>query len=193
MINTPKAIVIHCTDTPYSKAKDQFNAVNAYHRDERSFPKSVLGWNVGYQRLITGGKNYKAREDYEEGMHTSQIVDGVSMNLQSLGVCVGFDGDVEYMPAEEYRLLKEQVSIWQKQYGIPNEKVYFHRKFNTAKTCPGSLITDAWLELLLAPAVPEDKPISQCQKQDAIIQKQEQLIGLYARFVQFIQEFMKSS
>jgi hypothetical protein len=152
-MNTAKYIIIHCTDVSHSLIPDQLQSVNQYHKSDHPdapFPKSSLGYFVGYHRLITGGKNYKCREDWEEGAHCKQIRNKKSMNLQSLGVAVGFDGDIEYPRDEEKQLLKQQIKEWQKLHNIPDEHVYFHREFATWKTCPGKLIDSEWLNDLLA-------------------------------------------
>lgn len=168
MKNNPTAIVIHCSDVSYLRVPDQFRSINSYHRDEREFPVSTLGIYVGYQRLITGGKNYKCREDNEEGAHTNQTLDSKSMNVQSLGICVGFDGDVEYPRADDYALLKAQVRIWQDTYGIPDTRVFYHRHFATDKTCPGSLLQADWMAALLDRGAPEPKAVSQYTNRVAI-------------------------
>lgn len=147
--NNPKAIVIHCTDVSYTKIPDQFRSVNAYHRDEREFPESSLGIYVGYHRLITGGKNYKCREDSEVGAHCNEVANGVSMNVQSLGICFGGDGDIEYPAPAEYQLMRDQVHQWQTIYGIPDSQVFFHNHFATWKTCAGQLLGDEWLAKFL--------------------------------------------
>ncbi len=168
-----KYIVIHDSAVGQSTIFDQFNNINQYHRDVREFPISSLGIYVGYHRLITGQKNYKCRIDDEIGAHCNQEFDGVniwptgsgkalSMNIQSLGVCVGMDGDHEFPYDNHYNLLREQVWKWQDDYKIPNENVFFHRKFNKDKTCPGSLITQAWLDkLLLRSPVPTESCVAE--------------------------------
>ncbi len=160
MINNPKYIVVHTSDVSSKLVYDQYESINKYHRDERLFPKSVTGSNVGYTRLYTGGKRYITKQDWEEGAHCNQCVteDGVvhppgtfpeySMNLQSIGLCVGFDGDIEMMPEVELGLLKEDILYYMAKYNIPPERVLPHRHFNTAKTCPGSLITDDFIKSL---------------------------------------------
>lgn len=163
MKNIPKYIILHTTDYSYRNLKDQFLACNGWHRD-RDFPLSSLGYFIGYHRFITDGKNYKAREDDEIGAHCNQQVDGLTMNLQSLGIVCGFDGDIEMMLPEDYKLFQQQVWNWQDQYGIPPSKVRFHRYYAKDKTCPGSLITDQWLaDLLKRPLpIPETKKESLC-------------------------------
>jgi len=147
-VNLPLWIVIHCTDYPKSKLADQFLACDGWHKD-RDFPLSSLGYYVGYHKVVTGGKLYTARQDGEVGAHCNQQSNGRSMNYQSLGICVGFDGDIEQVDPIEYSILQKQVWAWQDQYGIANDHVVFHRYFATDKTCPGSLLNDAWIALLL--------------------------------------------
>lgn len=174
MVNKPKYIIIHCTDVSQKDAWDQFDSVNRYHKG-LGFTRSNSGLYVGYHRLITGGRNYKCKEDDEEGCHTNQSENGQSINFQSLGVCVGFDGDVEFPSPEHMKLLKEQVKLWQEQHNIPNIFVKFHRYFNLYKTCPGGLIKQNWLDSILEPSEPTYKPESQQKKQDALINIQNQL------------------
>lgn len=147
-MNNPTKIVIHCSDIPTSVLNDQFNSINKYHRSQ-DFPVSTLGIHVGYHRLVTGGKNYKCREDLEIGAHCNTVVDGISMNEQSLGICWGGDGDLEYPDKQSYKLLKKQICEWQDIHNISDENVFFHRNFNTKKTCPGTLLDDSWLEKLI--------------------------------------------
>ena len=171
MINIPRKIIIHCTDYSYRLMDDQFKACEGWHKD-RDFPLSSLGYHIGYHRLITGDKNYQARVDGEEGAHCNQIENGISMNFQSLGVCVGFDGDVEFPTPLQYQLLQEQVWKWQNQYSISNENVVFHRYYSKEKTCPGSLLDEIWLKNLLFRSLPPtlgikpDSCLNESQKVD---------------------------
>lgn len=162
-INKPNRIIVHCSDISEKVAYDQFNSINAYHRDERGFPKSSLGLYIGYHVLITGGKNYKCKEDIDIGAHCNQTINGLTINLQSLGICWGGDGDVEYPSSEHYRLLQAQIWAWQDKYNIPNDRVEFHRKWATAKTCPGSLLNNEWLKQLLT------RPIINLNPQTTVI------------------------
>ncbi len=159
-MNNPKYIIVHCSDVSYKTSSDQYASINKYHKDERGFPVSKSGQYVGYHSLITGGKNWRPRQDDEMGAHCNQEYDGVNifptgtgkaqtMNLQSLGVCVGFDGDVELPTQADAVMLRDQIWAWQDKYGIATKDVRFHRDFATGKTCPGSLVTRAWLEQLI--------------------------------------------
>lgn len=194
MKNIPKEIVLHCTDVSKRDVKDQFASVNAYHRGQ-GYLRSTLGIFVGYHRLITGGKNYKCKEDWEEGCHCKELyADGSSMNIRSLGICVGFDGDIELVDPEEYRLLQKQVWDWQDQYLISSDGVKFHNFYSRGKTCPGSLLDRRWLLALLdrsgaQPTLtpsPVEKPGVQCEKQEAIIEMQNKSLSLYDQLVQLL-------
>lgn len=180
--NTARYIVIHCTDYSYRKMFDQFVACNGWHKD-RDFPISSKGLYIGYHRLITGDLNYQTRADDEEGAHCNQRVNGVSMNFQSLGVCVGFDGDIEQMTPKQYELLQKQVWEWQDKYNITNDRVKLHRDYATDKTCPGKLITDEWLKNFLQRPlpIPPDVKLNACiaEKEDLKVQLKwyEQIIN----------------
>ncbi len=181
-MNKPTKIIVHSTDVSWTKNRDQFHAVDQYHHS-RGFPESRSGSFVGYHSLITGGKNYRPKLDSEEGAHT------IGQNLTSLGVAVGFDGDVEYPHPEDYALLKRQVQNWQDSYLIPNEEVHFHREFNPQKTCPGALLGKEWMgELLKRETV--GKPEDQEEKQRAILMQKisllKKLIDLYTQLRKYI-------
>lgn len=183
--NSPKYIIIHTTDISYGAVKNQLDSVNNYHRDVTKSPKSSLGYYVGYHCLITDGKNYRTKLDTDEGAHCNQTMDGISMNLQSLGVAIGFDGDIEYPAPEDYILLKEQVIKWQDQYNIPDDYVTFHRNFTPWKTCPGSLLGEEWKKNLLA-REPSIKPISEVEKAKLIKEISEK-ISLIQKLIVLIQ------
>lgn len=192
MQNNPKYILIHCTDYPRNMMANQFVACNNWHKD-RSFPISSKGLYIGYHVLITGDSSYICRDDLEEGAHCNQNVNGLSMNFQSLSVCVGFDGDIEYLTAMEQALLQKQIWAWQDMYKIPNKNVKFHRFYTPAKSCPGSLITENWLEDLLdRPAqtsIPNLKPVEKmCITEEKIIAEQKAKLTWYEEIFRYIAE-----
>lgn len=188
MTNTPRSIIIHCSDVSYQTINDQFTSINNYHRNVRAFPRSSLGYYVGYHVLITGKQLYRCREDREEGAHCNKVRDGISMNFQSLGVCVGFDGDREMPRSEEITLLRAQLLEWQTRYDIPDSEIYFHRDFDSAKTCPGSLVTRDWILALLHP-LPSEKASCDNELRTIIKAKDEKIsvlqsmIDFFARFI----------
>jgi len=169
MENRPRFIIIHTSDVPFRLVWNQLKAINRYHR-LIDFPRSKKGYYVGYHRLITGDKNYQCREDLEVGAHCNTKLFDLSLNYQSLGICVGFDGDEEYMSAKHFKLLQEQVWAWQDYWKIDDKDVRFHREFNKFKTCPGKLIDQKFLNRLLKRHV-EIKTKEQETKRQAILKQ----------------------
>lgn len=180
-MNHPQFIIIHCTDVSYRKLPNQLSSVNQYHQG-LGYPLSRAGYYVGYHSLITGGQNYRTKLDSEVGAHT------IGKNQTSLGVCIGFDGDIEFPQPEDYALLKAQIIAWQDMYLIPNENVVFHRQFNPTKTCPGSLLGPGLLAELLRREIIA-KPEEQVEKQKEILLQKvsllQRLIKLYQQLKQF--------
>jgi len=165
-MNTPEKIILHCSDVP-STSGNQLAQIDSYHKSE-DFPKSSLGYYIGYHVLVTNGKKYKCREDWEVGAHCNTQVDGVSMNTKSLAICWAGDGDIELPNAVDTALIKEQILEWQAHYSIGVEP---HRKYNKNKTCPGLFFTDEYIQALITP-----KPPEQCAKQEAIIKEKQSVI-----------------
>ena len=202
MKNQIKYIVIHCSDVSERSIFDQLKSINEYHRDVKMFPKSSLNYWVGYHYLITGNTIYQCRADGDVGSHCNQGYDGIkvyppgsglalSMNYQSCGICWGGDGDIEFPSPKHYELLQKKVWEVQDKYKIPNERVFFHRKFSISKTCPGSLITDQWLkDLLTRPKViPETPKTDSCLS--VIIEKDKQISRLQELVQSIINFFRK--
>lgn len=203
MLNSPKYIVLHTSDVSYKKISDQFVSINRYHRDVTQFPVSTLGYYTGYHVLVTGEKVYKCRLDSDEGAHCNQGYDGftvyqpenkstwpkgvLSMNFQSLSICFGGDGDIEYPTAMQYALMQKQVWDWQDKYKISNENVFFHRKFSPVKTCPGSLLNQEWLNKFLerpVPVVIPPKPVeNMCVAQEKEIAKLKEQLAWYDKLL----------
>lgn len=183
-MNNPKYIVVHCSDISYKKSKSQFDSINNAHKSI-GFPISSLGIYVGYHALITGEKIRRCRLDTDVGAHCNQSVNGVSMNFQSLGVCIGFDGDVEYPTEVDVQLLKTQIRTWQDLYEIPNDRVYFHRDFRKDKTCPGSLITRDWLNSILERS-PAPEKTNTCAVEEKEIEDLKKEIAWYEKIFDFL-------
>ncbi len=144
MQNIPKYIIIHCSAISRAQYPKQFTIINVSHKD-REFPLSSLGYYVGYHKLSIGGIEYKTRNENEEGAHCNQLQDGISMNFQSLGYCLGFHGDYETPDPRDVLNMRNSIKEWQKQYNIPDKNILYHRYYATNKSCPGNLIKDGWI------------------------------------------------
>ena len=146
-MNKPIKIIIHCTDVSRKVQTVQFFSVNRYHRDERKFPKSSLGYYGGYHIFIEpDGTELRYREDWEMGAHCNQVENGLSMNEQSLGICWAGDGDTEYPTSAQMVTIAARVKSWGAKFNIPVDMigVKFHRDYAVQKTCPGKLLDDSY-------------------------------------------------
>ena len=201
--NQPKFLVLHCSDVSHNTNPHQLISIDRYHRDERGFPKSSLGFWVGYHYLIDSDKEYQCRADTDEGAHCNQGYDGKtiyqpgaydntkikSMNFQSIGICWSGDGDIEYPTPIQYGLLQKRIWALQDKWKIPNENVKYHRYFSKGKTCAGSLLTDEWLATLLIRPVETPippKPIDRtCLAQEAEIKQLKERLKWYEIVLNF--------
>lgn len=189
-MNNPKYCIVHCSDVSQKEIFDQYKSINAYHRDERGFPQSTLGDWIGYHYLITGETMYKCKEDFEVGAHCNFVVDGVSMNYQSIGVCIGFDGDIELPIKPHLDLFKSLIEKIMKKYDIPIERVVFHRDFdNKGKTCPGTLFTRDYMLSILRPV--DVVKVEPCNDAKLIIEKQNSQISNLQKFIEYLLKHFK--
>lgn len=132
----PQRIIWHHSADSTESA--QFDKINRYHA-KRDFPKSSLGYYVGYHYLIENdGATKKARSENEIGAHDT------GENPNSLGIC--FAGDFNrYTPTEAQiasavRLIKDIRERWP----IPLTRIEPHR-WDDDTDCPGLLLPDNWL------------------------------------------------
>ena len=123
----PKAIVLH-----HEAAANGFLSVNQWHRDGRHFPKSQLGWHVGYQYYISlQGSITQARKEDEEGMHTLG-----GWNRKSVGICLMGHLSLQNASEEQKNALHGLVEAIQQRWSIPDNRIYGHKELGS-KACPG--------------------------------------------------------
>lgn len=136
MENRPGGIIWHHTGDPHSGP--QADTVNASHR-ARNFPLSSLGFYGGYHILIEkDGTLVRFRNDNEIGAHC------LNHNVDTLGICMAGNFDVEAPTSEQCVALGKQVFDWQKQYMLPTTQIRPHRYFR-ATDCPGKQLRQEWL------------------------------------------------
>lgn len=133
---TPRRIIWH--HTADRSPAPQFDKVNAYHKT-REFPKSTLGYFVGYHWLIEpDGLLRQARLETEIGAHDE------GENINSIGVCLAGDFTAtlptEAQCATAGRLIGEIRARWD----IPLTRIEPHRWDDTTH-CPGDFLPDNWL------------------------------------------------
>jgi hypothetical protein len=134
--NKPTKIIWH--HSAVNSTGNQLKGINNYHR-QKGFPKSKLGYYVGYHYLIEySGKVIQTREENEPGFHTR------GQNQNSIGICMSGNFSL-FMPSREQeqnigRLITQIMERW----NIPAEKIQPHRQHG-ATECPGKLLSDDWI------------------------------------------------
>lgn len=140
-MNSREFIVLHHTANP--KQEPQFDSVNAYHKS-RKFPKSSLGFYVGYHYFIGFEGTIKvARAEWETGAHC----DARLMNIRGIGI--GLAGNFTKVAPNEAQIqaLTILVKDIARRNDIPNERILNHRDCK-ATACPGMDLVKVVLERL---------------------------------------------
>jgi len=142
----PSNIIVHHSLTPSSiPANQSEKSFNQTHK-ANGYPKSSLGWYIGYQYVIYGsGEKRQYRREDEAGAHTSQQ----SMNYKSVGICLAGNFDTELPTQAQVATLTALIKELSAKYKIKPENTYPHRKFATYKSCYGSRLADDWARSLL--------------------------------------------
>jgi N-acetylmuramoyl-L-alanine amidase len=127
MKQTPKIVILHCSDTPDLPVTDPgFDRVTAAKIDEWHRQK---GWQgCGYHHIIRrSGIIEPGRSETMMGAH----VEG--QNRDSIGVClIGKREFTEWQIPSLVRLYHEIYQRW----GITSNRWYGHYEFTQRKTCP---------------------------------------------------------
>jgi hypothetical protein len=132
----PQRIIWHHSGTnivPYGVPE-----IDRDHK-KRGFPKSELGYFVGYHYVIAqNGHVWQTRKEDEIGAHDT------GENVNSLGICLlgNFSEDLPQEPqiASAVRLLAEIRGRWK----IPITRIEPHR-WDDDTECPGKRLADNWL------------------------------------------------
>jgi len=128
----PKSwLIVHHSASPPSTT---FEQINSWHK-ARSFPKSSMGYYVGYQYVIlSDGEVRQARHDLEEGAHTIPQ----NKNFNGIGICLTGNFTVEQPTDAQEKSLGELLGRLMEEQNISLDHVQRHKDF--AKTaCPGNL------------------------------------------------------
>lgn len=139
MQNSPAKIIVHhsATDIP----TPQFNAINKWHRD-RAFPKSRLGFFVGYHFVIEkDGTVVQAREGDEEGAHT------VGQNFSSIGICLVGNFSVSNPTEKQINALGALLSRLVATYSLDAYDIVPHRTYKQTE-CYGARLANTWAALV---------------------------------------------
>lgn|SRR3990167_1601556 len=128
-MNKPQNIIVHHSITPRDLDADKTEASIERNHKARGFPKSSLGWHIGYHYMIFGsGKLRQYRKETEEGAHTKEQ----GMNIKSIGICLIGDFDKEEPSKEQIETLEKLMIALCRTYNIPLTNIYPHRHFAVA-------------------------------------------------------------
>lgn len=142
-MNPIKYIFVHHTAVSYDANPNQFEQTNAYHRDDRQFPISSMGFYVGYNyEIAKDGTVRQARKDGEE----TAAVKGY--NFCSISICLDGNFDIELPTPMQVMALKSLLKQKAAQYSVPLENILPHRHF-ASKSCYGSRLADNWAQSLV--------------------------------------------
>jgi N-acetylmuramoyl-L-alanine amidase len=122
LINNPKKIILHCSDTPDEGDRYGLLDIDRWHK--------ARGWSgVGYHYIIRrSGMVEVGRPETEIGAHTQ------GQNENSLGIClVG----TRIFTGFQYQSMTTLIKAIQVRHQIYTDEIYGHYEFNSAKTCPG--------------------------------------------------------
>ncbi|MEK7578899.1 MAG: peptidoglycan recognition family protein [Patescibacteria group bacterium] len=133
----PKRIIWHHSADSFNG--HQSEKINAYHKT-LDFPKSSLGYYVGYHYLIEqDGLILKTRNETEIGAHDK------NENLDSIGICLAGNFNIGKPTTTQINsavLLIDYILI---RWKISPAKIEPHR-LNDATDCPGVWLPDDWLK-----------------------------------------------
>ncbi len=125
--------------------------VNKGHKD-KGYPKSSLGWYVGYHYYIRNGKLWKTRKEDEVGMH--------NRGYNEKAVAIGFDKNHETTPLsnQDQKLATPLMKGIQKRWNIPNENIKGHCDTDNT-VCPGKYVMSFLEEYKYSPvSIAPEKP-----------------------------------
>lgn len=149
--------------------------INEWHK-YRGFPKSKLGWVVGYHFVIEkSGKLIQTRGLEERGCHC------LGINDKSCGILImgNFDRPLDwqnsYPTKEQIITLKKLLRKLVDNYNIPLDNIVPHRRFSS-KSCFGKNLQSTWGRNLLI-----DDPKKALKKKIAIIQA---MIKIYVKLLE---------
>lgn len=134
--NVPDKAIVH--HSAYESAGPQVGLIDQWH-EARQFPKSLLGYYVGYHYVIErDGTLTQCRKLTEGGAHAK------GANFSSIGICLAGDFD-NYDPThQQMTTLGALLRQLQQTYpAITPESVFPHRHINQT-TCYGTRLTDGW-------------------------------------------------
>lgn len=137
-----------------SSTNPQFLKINGSHR-ARGFPKSLLGFYVGYHFVIdTDAVRYQSRQTGEWGAHAASSCDAGPCNTSTIGVCLA--GNFLVQKPTEGQL----VSLYQLWKDLGSPQILYHKDVKDTQ-CPGVFDFRRDLEARRLPDLQKDLKLSE--------------------------------
>lgn len=132
----PQRIIWH--HSAINAKRLQFNEIDVYHKT-RDFPRSSLGYYVGYHYLVEyDGTVRQARTEEEIGAHDT------GENLNSIGICLAGDFTAQLPTEQQAAAVAALVREIRGRHSIPIARIEPHR-WDDDTACPGAYLPDNWL------------------------------------------------
>lgn len=129
----PRRIIVH--HSADRSTGSQFANIDAYHKS-RGFPRSSLGFYVGYHYVIEhNGTIRQARVDDEIGAHDT------GENLNSVGICLTGNFSIDDPTTAQKLSYAQLVHELRQQWAIPIIHIEPHR-WDDKTECPGTRLLD---------------------------------------------------
>lgn len=175
-MKTPTHIILHNTAVSYNKNPDQANATNMFHKKWKM--QSSLGYWAGYTYEISKtGKITQFRKDGE--VSAAQFQQNMN-DGRAISICLDgyFDKGKDYITPEQFQACQKLMLDKMKQYNIPPENVWPHRRLAKYKSCPGTNFPDdlaSFFQLRSEPTKPES-PTGSTVKRKAVMERIAKMI-----------------
>ena len=156
--------------TVYRTTTPQLYAVNRYHRDEKEFNRSKMGFWVGYNIFIdVDGTFTQTRLIGEETAANIGHNCDKYETCDTISICMALNGSKQVLNAAQEQTVRDLEggkiqlkTINNTLVNIPELKLVrkFHREIQANRTCPGALITHEYMEGIISPNVVGDDIIN---------------------------------
>jgi N-acetyl-anhydromuramyl-L-alanine amidase AmpD len=141
-----KSLIIHHSATSKDFDTDKsIQSFNTNHKLRLHKEKNGFGMHLAYHYIIGGeGKVINTRPANEAGWHASNYW----VNLNSLGICLIGNFDLEKPNAEQVYALRDLLRRLCAKYNLKKENIHLHSEY-AKKTCPGKHLKKEFIQSLV--------------------------------------------
>ena len=133
MKNKINYIILHHSAT--ARDTTTFESIKNNHINKKKLS------DIAYNYLIEGDGEYNAgRREGICGAHCRARINGISMNYQSIGICLTGDFREEKPSKEQLQTLRMLLKDIRNRYDIPVENILGHKETGSSTVCPADLM-----------------------------------------------------